>query len=207
MPNYLNSKVYKLVSNLTSDIYIGSCVVELSKRLSLHKSSHNTCSSKNMFINDAIITIVLLEAYACTSKNELKARELYYITNNKCININKPFITDILYSDKEYGKEYYLNNADKIIFSSAKYYLDNTDKIKATKAQYRLDNVDKFKAIDAKYYLDNADKIKATKAKYYLDNVDKIKTNMAKYNLDNADKIKATKAKYYLEQKMKKQSI
>ncbi len=110
MTDYSKSKVYKLVSNLTSDIYIGSCVVELSKRLSLHKSPRNTCSSKKMFVVDAIITIVLLEACPCTSKNELKARELYYITNNKCININKPFITEILYSDVAYKKEYSIAN-------------------------------------------------------------------------------------------------
>ncbi len=177
MTNYLNSKVYKLVSNLTADIYIGSCVVELSKRLSHHKLSSNQCVSKKMFVNDAIITIVLLEAYPCNSKNELKARELYYITNNVCINHNKPFITELLLSDKEYMKEYSLANAAKI--------------------GERM----------AKYYLDNADKIKEYNAKYYLDNVDKVKANKAKYYLDNTDKIKEYNAKYRLEQKLKKLSI
>ncbi len=140
MPNYLNSKIYKLVSNLSADIYIGSCVVELSKRLSVHKAPSNPCSSKKMFVVDAIITIVLLEKYPCTSKNELKARELYYITNNICININKPFVTELLVTDvgynKAYKKEYYLENADKI----KEYKLANADKIKAYKKAYYLAN-------------------------------------------------------------------
>ena len=95
MPNFSKGKIYKLVSNKSSDVYIGSCIIELSKRLSNHKSKSNECVSKSMFINDAIISIVLIEDYPCENKNQLKARELHYITNINCININKPFISDI----------------------------------------------------------------------------------------------------------------
>ena len=115
MPDYQNSKIYKLVSNKTSDIYIGSCLMRLSTRLSTHKHKSNTCVSKKLFVDDAIITIVLIEKFACNTKNELKARELYYITTNNCININKPFVCDIPYSDtKAYMKEYYHANAEQI---------------------------------------------------------------------------------------------
>jgi hypothetical protein len=36
---------------------------------------------------------VLVENYPCNSKDELKARERYYIENNDCVNINVPTIT------------------------------------------------------------------------------------------------------------------
>ena len=93
-PNYNNSKVYKLVSNKTADVYIGSTVCDLSKRLSSHKKKMNGCSSKKMFADGAVITIILLETVPCKSKCELKARELHYITLMDCINVRKPFVTE-----------------------------------------------------------------------------------------------------------------
>ena len=99
MPDFSKGKIYKLVSNISSDVYIGSCIIELCRRLSKHKSPSNNCASKSMFINDAIITIVLIENYPCETKNQLKARELHFMTTIDCININKPFITDIIHNN------------------------------------------------------------------------------------------------------------
>ena len=61
MPDFSKGKIYKLVSNISSDIYIGSCLIDLSKRLYRHKARSNTCVSKRMFVDDAIISIVLIE--------------------------------------------------------------------------------------------------------------------------------------------------
>ena len=87
MPDFSKAKIYKLVSNISSDVYVGSCLVELSKRFSVHKGPSNTCISKSMFINDAIITIVLIENFPCLCKNEMKARELHYITTLTTYNV------------------------------------------------------------------------------------------------------------------------
>ena len=112
MPDYNQSKIYKLVSNKSPDIYIGSCLMRLSSRLSSHRSKSNKTSSRKLFIDDAIITIVLIEDYPCNNKNELKARELLHITNTPCININKPFPCEIVYGDgKAWRKEYNIINA------------------------------------------------------------------------------------------------
>ena len=146
MPDYSLSKIYKLVSNKTDDIYIGSSVSRLSTRLNEHKSKSNGCVSKKLFVDDAIITIVLIENYECNDRNELKARELYHITNNICININKPFVSEITYEDKKaYDKEYQLANADKI----KEYRLANADKSKKYGKEYRLANADKIKEYKA----------------------------------------------------------
>ena len=91
--NFANSKIYKLISNLTQDIYIGSTTKLLQTRLSYHKSTHNKAVSKYLFRPDAIVDIVLLENYACNNINELKAKELHYISTVPCINKNKPFIS------------------------------------------------------------------------------------------------------------------
>ena len=132
MPDYSLSKIYKLVSNKSPDIYIGSCVTRLSAWLSQHKCNNNDCSSKKIFVDNAIITIVLIENYECKDKNELKARELFHITNNICININKPFVSETTCEDKkEWQKQYCLANIDKF----KEYRFANADKIKENRKE------------------------------------------------------------------------
>ena len=80
MPNYQDGKIYKLVSNISSDIYIGSTVNILTHRLNEHKCKANKCVSKQLFANDAVVQIILIEMFPCSSKIELKAREHHYIT-------------------------------------------------------------------------------------------------------------------------------
>ena len=128
MPDYSLAKIYKLVSNKTTDIYIGSCLMRLSSRLCTHKHKSNTCVSKKLFVNDAIITIVLIENFACNTKNELKARELHHITTNNCINVNKPFVCEIPCSDiKSWHKEYQQANKEHISANQKEYYQANKE--------------------------------------------------------------------------------
>jgi hypothetical protein len=117
---YENAKIYKLVSNKTEDVYIGSCLITLARRLGTHKSDYNKCSSKRMFeVPNAIITIVLIEALPnCKSKAEMKAKELHYMTVIPCINKNRPFVTDIKIvggDTAEWMKARYVANATAIL--------------------------------------------------------------------------------------------
>ena len=142
MPDYSLSKIYKLVSNKTTDIYIGSCLMRLSTRLSNHKSKSNTTVSKKLFTEDAIITIVLIESYPCNTKNELKARELHHIITYNCINANKPFVCDILISDRKeydkiYNKEYYTNHKEEAKEHNKAYYTNHKQEIKIYYASQR----------------------------------------------------------------------
>tara|TARA_R110000868_G_scaffold402352_1_gene678611 strand:- start:504 stop:1178 length:675 start_codon:yes stop_codon:yes gene_type:complete len=147
--------MYKLVSNKTSDVYIGACLVDLCKRLGVHKAPANTCVSKKMFASDAIITIVLIENFPCNTKNEMKARELFHITNNACININKPFVSEFAYNDEgwvkeyreankekkaEHNKEYREANKEAIAEQTKAYYEANKEAISEQKKEYREAN-------------------------------------------------------------------
>ena len=117
MPNYQNGKIYKLVSNISNDIYIGSTVNKLSHRLNAHKNKANECVSKQLFANDAVIQIILIESYPCNNKSELTAREHHYITTLVCINKQIPFITDIAIvngDNKEWQKAYNKLHVDEI---------------------------------------------------------------------------------------------
>ena len=169
MPDYQNSKIYKLVSNKTSDIYIGSCLMRLSTRLSGHKSKSNKAVSRNLFINDAIITIVLIEKFPCNTKNELKARELYYITANNCINANKPFVCEIPYGDgkeydKIYNKEYYSNHKE----NHKEYYQVNREHISAQKKIYDDTHREQISAQKKKYYHANKEQITTRRRTHLL---------------------------------------
>jgi hypothetical protein len=130
--NYQNGKIYKLVSYQTDNIYIGSTTTSLSKRKWSHKSKYNAWKKGDYhyvtsfeIIKYDDVKIILIENYASKSKNELLARERYYIENNNCVNKNVP---------GRKGKEYRLDNIERIRErdkknynkeNSAKYYQDN----------------------------------------------------------------------------------
>ena len=50
MPNYQNSKIYKLICNETTDIYIGSTTEKLCVRFNKHKYDWSHPTSKNNII-------------------------------------------------------------------------------------------------------------------------------------------------------------
>ena len=144
MPNYQDGKIYKLVSNISTDIYIGSTVNKLSHRLNLHKHKTNKCVSKQLFTNDAVIQIILIEMFPCNCKIELKAREHHYITTLMCINKNIPFVTDIVVVNgdkKEWGKAYATEHADKIAVRQKTYYESHKAELATKKKIYRESHV------------------------------------------------------------------
>ena len=189
MPDFSKAKIYKLVSNISSDVYVGSCLVELSKRFSVHKGPSNTCISKSMFINDAIITIVLIENFPCLCKNEMKARELHYITTLECINKNKPFVCDINYSDyKEWQKQYQLEHKEQI-------------------KEYRLENVVNITQQIKQYQLDHVEDIKQYEKQYYINHKEEIKQQQKQYKLDHAEQIKQYKKQYHSNKKAHQQQL
>ena len=85
MPNYLESRIYKIICLNTGLIYVGSTCQPLSKRLAGHKSAHNHTRSKQI-IEGGNYIIVLIENYPCNSIEDLRAREYAVIQNTTCIN-------------------------------------------------------------------------------------------------------------------------
>jgi len=137
--DYKNGKIYKLVSNYTDNIYIGSTCSLLSKRLNGHRADYNKnhqITSKEICKYDDV-KIILIEDYPCKSKNQLIARERYYIDLHKDICINKQIPSRTLKewreTNKEHlaqiGKEYREANKDKIKEMKKTYYDANKDKI------------------------------------------------------------------------------
>ena len=126
------AKIYKIVDNTNGNKYIGSTCSSLKTRLSKHKSAYKRflnglCGNTKSFeiIKNNNYKIELIEDCDIKTKQELLARERFYIENNNCLNKNIPGNFD----DKgcqQYQKEYYETNKDK----AKEYYETNKVKIK-----------------------------------------------------------------------------
>jgi len=85
MLNYEKSKIYKIVSDEQPGlVFYGSTCNVLSSRLFQHKKKGIKCKSHRLF--DGTAKIFLVEYFPCHSKNELYARERWWVENNECIN-------------------------------------------------------------------------------------------------------------------------
>lgn len=151
MNKYANGKIYKIVSFITDDVYIGSTQLLLSARMSIHRSSFKCnkskyCSSHEIFAQDPDASIILIKNFPCDSRKELETEELRYITHMDCINKNKGVTRQ-----SNYYKEYYIENKTKI----DKYYYNNIHKIK----QYQINNKDKINDRSIKYYHKNKESL------------------------------------------------
>lgn len=90
MPNYQNSRIYKIVCNKTDLEFIDTTTLPLSQRLAQHKdelkrfingTNRHYCDSYKVMENNDF-EIILLEKYPCTSKEELNARKRLWTANN-----------------------------------------------------------------------------------------------------------------------------
>ena len=93
--DYSHAKVYKIYSPSRPDIgiYIGSTVQALSARMATHRGLYRHWKSGNtnftssfpiLEVGDALI--VLLEDVPCQRKEQLLARERFWIETTECVN-------------------------------------------------------------------------------------------------------------------------
>jgi hypothetical protein len=177
MPDYANGKIYKIepiCDHKVEEVYFGSTTRRLCDRWGNHKSkfktNNNKCCSVILFSKYGIENchILLVELVTASSKEELTAREAFYIRNNNCINKNIPDRKPAEYhtDNKEKIDEYRAENKDKIAENRAEYYIKNKDKIDEERAKYNIKNKDRIAEYYAEYYIKNKDKIKKQQAEY-----------------------------------------
>jgi len=162
-PNkYNNSRIYKICSNLTDKIYIGSTTQTLAQRLSKHVGAYKT-NKKNIETNNNYITsieiiklgdfsIVLIEECNFNNKEQLLKREGEFIKLHINNVVNKIIAgrtqveqQKLYYNDNkteiaERRKQYYLTNKTQIIEYSKQYRTDNKTQLAENRKQYRKDN-------------------------------------------------------------------
>ena len=92
-----NGKIYKLVSDSTDKIYIGSTNEKyLSRRLAKHKAcfwewimDEQCYMSSYELIKYIDVRIVLIKNYPCETRDELRIKEQEYINKYRDICVNK----------------------------------------------------------------------------------------------------------------------
>jgi len=83
-----NGKMYKLMSNADDHIYVGSTCGTLRQRKYKHRMDARIFPDRRMFkhfnaVGWANVRIVLIEKYPCADRDELNAREQYWIDQLK----------------------------------------------------------------------------------------------------------------------------
>jgi hypothetical protein len=169
--DYKNGRIYKITSDSTNKIYIGSTCQPLSKRMTTHRNTYkcflngkgnNITSFELIKLGDAIIT--LIELFPCESKEQLHARERFHIELNRDICINKCLPTR----------------------NMQEYRQDNIEKINEKKKAYREANKEKIAARDKAYKEANKEAISIkAKAKYQANKEKIAEYNKARYQANN----------------------
>jgi hypothetical protein len=189
MTNYQNGKIYKIepLNGEEGDVYIGStCKQYLSQRMDRHRTDYRAWKKKNeshvtsyhLFEKYGVknCIIVLLETSPCNTRDELFAREAFYIKSMNCVNKYIPLRTNKEYREdnreiiSEKGKEYYQDNKDKICEKGKEYYKINKDKISEKHSKYYYDNKEQRKQT---YFKINKDKLSEKARIYYQENKEK----------------------------------
>ena len=163
MPNYANSKIYKLVSS-SGKIYVGSTTQSLAVRKAEHKSKHKSWKSGAYpFVTSFIlydeddvnnIDIVLILECPCDNKEQLYSYERKYIEETDCVNKIIPARTKA-----ETRRAHYDKNIENIKKCHKKYYIENIELIRERCKQYRLNNADAEQARNRLYRLNNKELI------------------------------------------------
>jgi GIY-YIG catalytic domain len=143
MPEYKQGKIYAIRSNQTDQVYIGSTTQALCVRMAEHRRDYKKFLSKkhNYVTSFELIKIPgayieLLEEFPCTNKEQLLKREGEVIrATANCVNRCIAGRTK-----QEYGKQYRVDNEQKVKQYRKQWYADNKQEINEQHKQYRINN-------------------------------------------------------------------
>ena len=159
MPDYSKASIYKIVCNITGNIYIGSTCQPLHKRLSQHliefKSGKYLSSSE--IIENGNYSIILVEQYPCQNRNQLLRKEREYIDTLECVNKQTPFVT--VEEMKKRLKTHYENNKEHIKKYKKEWCINNKEKLKEKSKEYRQINKEELSLKKKQYYEAHKEKI------------------------------------------------
>ena len=184
---YKNGKIYKIVCNKTGLIYVGSTCKKLCQRLAGHREKYRAylkgmytyVTSFKILENDDY-DIILLELFPCDSKEQLTARERFYIESMQCVNKIVPTRTleeyKIQFGEdiRQKKQEFYELNKESILEKAKQNYIDNREIKLEKQKEYSKLNADKIKEYKKEYVLNNKEKIKQGREEFYKNNKDKI---------------------------------
>ena len=140
--DYSKGKIYAIVCNQTGKRYVGStCKTYLSQRACAHKVAYKAWKEGKRgyvasfeVLESGDFSVILLENYPCSSKEELVARERHYVGATECVNLRIPGRSRhehyVANKDKisAYKKEWYKTNQENERNRSREHYRENKEK-------------------------------------------------------------------------------
>jgi len=149
MTELKQGRIYKIISDSTDKIYVGSTYTNLAQRLAQHRAQYKQYINEKAeymtsfeLIKNGNCNIVLIESFDCNSREQLRAREAYWIKElkdqivNKCIP-NRTSL-DYYYDNKEKVAQYYQDNKEKKIEYQKQWTDKNKDKLELDRLNYKL---------------------------------------------------------------------
>jgi hypothetical protein len=149
---YEKARIYRVIDNSNGQQYIGSTCKSLSNRLSQHKYDYQKYLegiqhyiSSFDILKNCDFSIILIEEYPCSNKEQLLKRERYYIETLNCINKRMPIRTkeERVEITKIQNYNYQKNNVEKVKEIQKNYYNINKDTINEKKRMYYKENKEK----------------------------------------------------------------
>lgn len=214
MVNYSNGKIYKIepiCEHEEGEIYIGSTTKKyLSQRMDTHRNNYKSYKDGKrpskvysfiLFDKYGIeqCDIILLETVNANTKDELYAREKYYITTMKCVNKNIPLRTkkewteDNIDKVKQHKNQWYEDNKIEILQKRKTYYNENRDTINSKNKDYYEAHKEIINQQQREYYNENKEKAQ----EYHQNNRNEILKKQKEYREKNKENEKLRFKEYY----------
>lgn len=158
--DYKNGKIYVIRNHINDKVYVGSTTTTLTKRFSYHRCPSKIKHKPNVALYIALneigrdyFYIELIETYPCKNRQELEAREGYWIRHFD-----------------SFMNGYNMNIAGR---KQMDRYNDNPEKYKAFCRQYYNRNKDIFQASNKQYYESHKTERQEYIRQYYEKNKEK----------------------------------
>ena len=168
---YNSSKIYKICSNKTNKIYIGSTTQTLAKRLYHHVSQYTSYNIDNSKVYVSSFEIIKLEDYYISLIEEHNYNNKQQLVNREgeIIKLNLNIVVNLQIAGRTL-REWRFDNKEKIAEQTKQYDIINKDRVKEVKRQYRLLNKEKIAETHNQYNIVNKEKIALQTKQYRQDN-------------------------------------
>ena len=148
MPDYSKGKIYKILNNIDNEVYVGSTIETLGKRMGKHRHGMTIQPHLKLYehMNELGVDnfyIELIENFPCNDIYELRAREGHFIreigTLNKVVSgrTAKEYREAHKEEHREYDKEYREKHKEHIRDQQKEYYEKHKEHRKEYNKQYR----------------------------------------------------------------------
>jgi hypothetical protein len=207
--DYKNGKIYRIVCP-DGQYYIGSTTSPLEDRLRQHKMHSKQNPARKLFktihtFGWDTVEMELVEAYSCSSKQELTSREDSFIKQAKndpmCLNQIRACVSKE--EKAETMKAYYEAHKEEIKEKHKEYYANPEikEKVDDYQAKYRKENAEKRRAYSKKYAEENQESVSAARKRYYQENKEELLEKIKTYVEKNKEKVRERKRNWVVRKK------